>query len=136
MKSSNLIIAVVFASLSLIVPAFAQTVPVRVAVPFDFIVGDQRLPAGEYRVSILNDSALQLLRTDGSTVANVVTTYVSGRPNQDSTPRLVFHRYGDRRFLSQVWTGEVNMGHELLTSASELEYARMTKQESMTVAAK
>ena len=134
MKSSKLMIAVVFASLFLLAPAFAQTVPIRVTVPFDFTVGDQRLPAGEYRVAILNDSALRVLRMDGSSVASVVTTYINGGPNQDPTPKLVFHRYGDRRFLSQVWTGEA--GRELFASASELEYARTTKQESVTVAAK
>jgi hypothetical protein len=134
MKSSELMISIIFASLFLLTPAFAQTVPIRVTVPFDFTVGDQRLPAGEYRVAIVSDSALRVLRMDESTVAHVVTTFISGGPNLDPTPKLIFHRYGDRRFLFQVWTGEV--GRELFASASESEYARTTKQESVTVAAK
>jgi hypothetical protein len=49
------------------------------------------------------------------------------------TPRLLFHRYGTRSFLSQVWTSDTV--HELLASPREIEYARTDKQEQVVVLA-
>lgn len=134
MKNSTLMISVVFAFLCLLTPALSQTVPFRVTAPFDFTVGNQKLPAGEYRITVVNDSSLRVVSMDGSKMANAVTTHISGGSNQDPTSRLVFHRYDDRRFLSQVCLGEVR--HELFISGLESEYARIAKQESVTVAAK
>ena len=134
MKSSRLMISVAFAAFVLLTSAFAQTGAVRLTVPFDFTVGRQTLAAGDYRVAI-SGSLLQVARIDGPGVSTVSTNYTGGGPNQDLTPRLVFHCYGNRHFLSVAWIGEVNMGHELFASAAELEYARTTKQEQTTVLA-
>ena len=78
MKNAKLLIAFAYTALMLLAPAVAQTVPFQVNVPFDFIVGDQKMPAGFYRVAILYDVELQVVRIDGSSVANVLTTHVSG----------------------------------------------------------
>lgn len=132
-KSAKLLIAFVFAALMLLAPAVAQTVPFRVNVPFNFTVGDQRMPAGVYRVAILHDVVLQVVRMDGSSVVKVLTTHISGGPNQDPTPSLVFHRYGDHLYLAEVWTGSTEVGHQLSTTASELEYVRAAQVESAVV---
>jgi len=134
MKSSRLMISIAFAVCVLLTSAFAQTGAIRVAVPFDFTVGRQTLAAGEYRVAI-SGSLLQVARIDGPGVASVSTNYTGGGPYQDLTPRLVFHCYGNRHFLSAAWIGEMNMGHELFASAAELEYARTTKQDQTIVLA-
>jgi hypothetical protein len=134
MKGSRLAISVAFALLVLLTPVFAQTGAIRVSVPFDFTVGKQTLPAGNYRVGI-SGALLQVARIDEPGVATVSTNYTGGGPNQDLTPRLVFHCYGNRHFLSVAWIGEVNQGHELYVSAAELEYARTTKQVQTTVLA-
>jgi len=134
MKNTRFMVSVAFAALVLLTSAFAQTGAIRVTVPFDFTVGKQTLPTGNYRVAI-SGSQLQVARMDGPGVASVSTNYTGGGPNQDLTPRLVFHCYGNRHFLSVAWIGEVNMGHELFASAAELEYARTTKQEQTTVLA-
>ncbi len=92
------------------------------------------MPAGVYRVAILYDVELQVVRMDGSSVANILTTHISGGPNPDPTPSLVFHRYGDHHYLAEVWTGSTEVGHQLSTTASELEYARSAQVESAVVA--
>jgi hypothetical protein len=135
MKSSKIMISVAFAAFVLSTSAFAQTGAIRVSVPFDFTVGRQTLAAGDYRVTINGTSLLQVARIDGPGVASVSTNYTGGGPYQDLTPRLVFHCYGNRHFLSAAWIGEVNMGHELFASSAELEYARTTKQEQTIVLA-
>jgi len=134
MKSSRLVMLVVFASFVLLASAVAQTGTIRVHVPFDFIAGTQTLAAGDYKVSI-NGSLLQMARIDGSGVAMVSTNLTGGGPNQDMTPRLVFHCYANHCFLSVAWIGEINQGHELYVSSAELEYARTIKQDQKIVAA-
>jgi len=134
MKSSRFMISVAFAAFVLLTSAFAQTGAVRVTVPFNFTVGQQTLAAGDYKVSI-NGSLLQVARIDGPGTASVMTNKTGGGPNDDSSPKLVFHRYGTRRFLSEAWIGEVNGGHELYATSAELEYARTTKQDKNIVLA-
>ena len=72
---------------------------------------------------------------DKSSVANVLTTYIGRGSNQDLTPKLVFYRYGDHRYLAEVWMGDWEVGHQLFTSAEELHFARTLKSEPTTIVA-
>lgn len=136
MKNTRKMISAVFALLVLLTPVFAQSGGFKLQVPFGFAVGKQILAAGEYRVSVMKPGMLQLLRLDGPGTATVLTTYVGGAPNQDRSERLIFHVYGNHYFLSQVWIDDVNVGHELFASASELEYARAGGQSQTILMAK
>ena len=131
MKSPKAILWIAIAVCALFTQAVAQTEAARVSVPFKFSLANRTLPAGDYRVTI-NGSLLQIAAIDSNASATAMTVYAGGGHDQDLTPRLVFHRYGDHRFLAEVWIGEINMGHQLFASAGELEYARNTKQESVT----
>lgn len=135
MKSSRLMISVAFALFVLLTPALAQTGAVRVSVPFEFTMGKQTLPAGDYRVSINSAGLLNVARIDGPGAVSVLTNRTGGGANQDASPRLVFHRYGNHHFLAVAWIGEANMGHELYAAAAELEYARIIKQDQTIVLA-
>jgi hypothetical protein len=130
MKSSKLMIAIALAVFAMLTSAFAQTGAIRATIPFDFTVGKQTLAAGDYKVA-MNGTVLNLTRMDGPGFA-FVPTYGYGH-NKDASPRLVFHRYGNRAFLSQAWIADT--GRELFASPRELEYARTTKQEQTTVLA-
>ena len=130
MKPSKLMISIAFAVFVLLTSAFAQTGNIRATIPFDFTVAKQTLAAGDYRVT-MNGAVLTLTRMDGPGSA-FVPTYGYGY-HKDVTPRLVFHRYGNRAFLSQAWIA--NSGRELFASPMELEYARTTKQAETTVLA-
>lgn len=129
MKSRRLRIAAAAAILVLIAPAFAQTA-VKATIPFDFTIEKQTMSAGEYKVAVLN-TVLQLVRLDGPGSC-FVQSYVASY-EKDVVPRLVFHRYGTRSFLSQAWVADT--GHELFTSAREIEYARTEKQDKVIVLA-
>lgn len=133
MKHSLLVIATAFAALVLVSSAAGQTGAIRATVPFDFIVGQQTLPAGDYKVA-LQGTTLLLTRLDGPGSAFVM--YSLTGHNRDASPRLLFHRYGNRSFLSEAWI--TGMGHELSKSSQELEYARtetVRKTEVMASAA-
>ena len=134
MKRSTFTMSSAFAILVLLASAIAQTGAMRVNVPFNFTVGKQTLAAGDYKVSV-SGSLLELARIDGPGVATVSTNLTGGGPSQDPSPRLVFHCYGNRHFLSIAWIGESNQGHELYASPAELQYARTIKQNEKIVLA-
>src|SRR5258705_11569454 len=81
------------------------SIPIRAKIPFDFSVGDKKLPAGEYtfsRLSGFSDSKT-ISVSEGST--RVFRSTFEAQvliPKKDST--LVFHKYGDQYFLEQIWS--------------------------------
>jgi hypothetical protein len=87
-------------------------------VPFEFIVGDKALPAGEYSVSSIGigHDALAIQATNASDNA-VRLVNTTARPAEKSST-LVFHRYGSTFFLSEVWIGGEGQG-QLLKSRQE-----------------
>jgi hypothetical protein len=130
MKSSRFFIAAAFAISILMTSAVAQTGAIKANIPFDFTIAKQTLPAGEYKV-VVEGTMLHVVQLDG-TDSGYVKYNLSAR-DKDMTPRLIFHRYGDRNFLSQAWITAA--GHELLASPREIEYARTDKQEQVVVLA-
>jgi hypothetical protein len=110
--------------------AVAQTGSIKANIPFDFTIAKQTFPAGEYKV-LEQDLVLLLVPLDGPGSV-VVLSYIADYKH-DVTPKLVFHRYGKRSFLSQAWIGTV--AHELIASPREIEYARTDKQEQVVVLA-
>jgi hypothetical protein len=49
--------------------------------------------------------------------------------------KLIFHKYGDQYFLSQIWTPGGNTGRELLTQAQERQLAKDTIERQTIVLA-
>lgn len=88
-------------------------------IPFEFSVGYKTMAAGEYRIQIVNSSndAVLIQSADGKSSALRLTQATSRMKNK-SQVRLVFHRYGDRTFLAEVWSG-TETGRELLKSQEE-----------------
>lgn len=110
---------------------------VAVNVPFDFNAGNTKLPAGEYVVGKSDHIAtmLKIERADGTAAILVPSNAAESNASQ-SESKLVFHKYGDRYFLSQVWTAGSARGRELMKSAAEKEVAlsaRIDKPEQVTL---
>lgn len=120
-----------------LVPAYAESI--KFEVPFDFVAAEATLPAGEYRVSS-NEPAqgvVRLVSSKGSSAAICLTNAIqSTRPSDNS--KLVFNRYGNHYFLSQVWSLGNTMGQTLRPSKAEREIARTFKagKEILTASAK
>jgi hypothetical protein len=118
------------------VSASAQTVMLKANVPFNFIVSGKTLPAGEYTIHSLNTIAKVLVlrgaEKDDMVMANPCQ---SARPSDKS--KLVFHRYGDRYFLSQIWTAGNSSGAEFPQSSREAEVAMdFPRQEVVLIASR
>jgi hypothetical protein len=96
--------------------------PMRVKIPFDFNLGDKKLPAGDYTFSRLSgfytNTTMSISSADART--HVFQSTFGARvltPKNSST--LVFHKYGDIYFLEQVWTGGEQEGLQLPESRRE-----------------
>ena len=125
----TMIVAIAFATA--VVSAKAQSSTTVVSnIPFEFIVADKTLPAGEYRVNRALGNALTISTTDSSAAASRLTHEI--QPNKDKRARLVFHRYGDRYFLAEVWTGAGDVGRQLVKSRQE----RAIEREMSSLASK
>lgn len=130
MKNVRITLAAVFAIFVLLTSAVAQTGAIKATIPFDFTIAKQTFAAGEYKVAV-QGTMLQWVRLDGAGSAFV--QYNLSAHKKDVSPRLIFHRYGNRSFLSQAWI--TGAGHELFASPKEIEYARTDKQEEVVVLA-
>ena len=72
-------------------------------VPFAFIVGESRLPAGDYIVKELDDDpgVITVASTHGHQSIFMLT--MTSSPNEKGAkPRLVFEKFDDQYFLARV----------------------------------
>jgi len=129
MKTRALVMAGMMALIAMATTQVAQAQDrLAVNVPFDFMAGNTQLPAGEYtvQVSAPTHSIILISRKDSTTSAFINTNpAVSSQPQSES--KLVFNRYGDRDFLSQVWQEGNAEGRQLLKSSREKEMAQIAK---------
>lgn len=102
-----------------VMTANGQTEKVKAHIPFDFIVGDKTLAAGQYAVLAVNagGDALAIRRADKGDAALRLTRTITAKERKPAT--LVFHRYGNMNFLSEVWEGGDRAGRRLSESRQE-----------------
>ena len=96
-------------------------------IPFDFSVADKKLPAGKYWVSRARqgngDQIVQIESADGqASISRLTIPVITLNPMNKGS--LVFHRYGDEYFLSEIWPAGGQTGRELPKSRTERELAR------------
>lgn len=95
-------------------------------IPFEFNVGDKTLPAGEYTVrpnrSYSQNVWLIQNREEGINFYFFTMSVSSG---QSQEGKLVFHRYGNQYFLSQIWRSGDNSGRKLEIARRERELAQI-----------
>lgn len=100
-----------------------QTIDLTANIPFEFQVGQQRMPAGEYSVHHTG-RVLMLRNTNAPRLATTLFTAGASRPHPPATGVLEFNRYGETYFLSKIWTPNSTSGAALLRTAREKELAR------------
>lgn len=93
----------------------------RANVPFDFSVRGKILPAGEYQIKRLTDDPGTLLITNvnDSHERSVVQTERVDESEIASKSELIFSRYGDSYFLSEIFAAGQQSGRELVPSSQE-----------------
>jgi hypothetical protein len=116
--------------------AQAQEARVKADVPFDFVVGNQVLPAGEYMV-VPEGDALQaiLIRSNDNKASALSIVSSCANSRTADTTKLVFHRVGGRYFLSQIWAQGYAQGRQLPMSKTEVQLAKNNTTEEFVLAA-
>jgi len=119
-RSPSLILGFLVLAMAIAAPAMLAQSRVEANVPFAFVMNDQSLAAGHYEVASRGQQ-LAIIRSTQSGVGyfliksqHVQSRYVEG-------PKLVFNRYGDVYFLSQIWDGQGDTGIQLPRSQREKE---------------
>ena len=117
------------------VSAQAQSLQYKLTanIPFDFKVANKKFPAGKYSVSRAETSAdrvLQIRSADGRlTVNRFSIPVVTFKPKNEAS--LIFHRYGDDYFLSQIWPAGASTGRALPKTNAERELERNARENTV-----
>jgi hypothetical protein len=102
-----------------------------VNVPFDFAAGNVKLPAGEYSITrSTNAVALLLINRENPKASIVVTPNAAEAGKIQTQSKLVFNRYGDEYFLSQIWTEGSSRGKQFVKTDREKEMTLLAKNET------
>lgn len=116
-----LALIVTLALATAVVSANAQSSTRLVAnIPFEFVVGDHAMPSGKYTTNVASSDGKALMIQSADAKNGVVRlTNSIQRQGPRTNARLVFHRYGDRYFLAEVWNGGDSTGLQLIKSRQE-----------------
>ena len=112
-----------------------------VTIPFDFTVSGKTLPAGDYYLRRTIEGPRVVLQIRGREKDQSVylpqTHPVEGNEIQADS-KLIFNKYADQYFLSQVWISGHSSGAELAKTSQERllqrEMAKGGKPETINVA--
>lgn len=118
----------------------AQTAPELVAnIPFGFTVCQEQLAPGKYKVRPVTNAnpRVVLIATADNRPIEIMCTHDVEDKKPASTGKLVFNRYGNQYFLSELWVqGEIR-GRQLFKTEQEevlsRELAKTKKREKVTV---
>lgn len=90
-------------------------------VPFDFIVSEKTLRSGQYEIRSASNAGDVLAIRDAAGKERVmrITSATESKAGQNMDAKLVFHRYGNTYFLSQVWMAGRSTGRELAKTRQE-----------------
>ena len=132
---SILLLLLTVSSVSVFGQSDRQTV---VNIPFDFIVGDKSLSAGQYileRNKRESDTVWTITRKDTGVGRKVFLTIPSQSLDPAKETKLVFHRYENHYFLTAFSVAGSNTGRELQMSDREknLEQKLVAQKQDITL---
>ena len=134
MKRVSVIVLALMALL--VIPAstlYGQSEGTWFKVPFPFVVADKQMPAGQYHVQSLYWNAVAIQRSGGN--AGVIRQCQPTEVPADGQPKMIFHRYGQRHFLSEVRLPRMDSGRKFYVTKEEIEVAsKVPKQDNVEVA--
>ena len=106
-----------------------------VQIPFGFHVGNSMLPAGEYTVSTDVAPGVVKVRSADAKSSVMILAMTTQAPAAPSEGKLIFNKYGDEYFLSQIWKAGNNRGNELRKTRREAEVAAVARRGVQSVLA-
>lgn len=85
----------------------AQAQSSKVTIPFAFEATGKSMPAGEYRVASVGNTASIYSMVNMQTHDSVLLSGNATIGYRDEIPKLVFDRAGDGYYLTEYWNGSV-----------------------------
>ena len=117
----SLLVMVAFVSaLASAVSAQTPSDNVIADIPFEFNVGDKTMPAGKYLIAEVTSDGTALRvsnREQHQSVSRLTAAVRGSEPKEQST--LVFERYGERYYLSQIWVAGEREGRQMIKSRTQ-----------------
>ena len=117
MKRINAIALLAIANFAMAGMSFAQSNGVKANVPFDFTVANKLLPAGTYTM-IRESTGLIEIRNHDKPVA-VLTVVTHDENTSSDGGKLIFHKYGNQYFLSEILSDWATMNVSIPRSKAE-----------------
>ena len=102
---------------------------------FSFIVGKTTFSAGDYRVKNSGTERVLLITAEESSQGGLINTLEVEAHKGSSQSKLIFHRYGSKNFLSQIWIKDENSGREIPRSRTEKELMAKAASHAVTILA-
>ena len=123
MKNMATAVVGIMLVLGAVVPAMAQySGPMKVTVPFSFVVENDRMPAGDYTIERALNGRLRIRNSDGRSLSTFLAIPKQGKVAPEKA-HFIFHRYGSEYFLATIWTPGQEVGWEILQGKLETEAA-------------
>ena len=97
--------------------------PMKVTVPFTFVIENDRMHAGNYTIQHAANGRLRIQSNDGRAVPTVLAVPKQGNETAEKA-HFIFHRYGSEYFLATIWTPGLEVGWEVLQGKLETELAK------------
>lgn len=133
MKTKAIALLVIVVGLAVGVASAQFPEPLKFRTPFDFVVGDQLAPAGEYIVRVVSGRMLLSFTSTDGKVNAIIPSLPSQKTETETRFRLVFHRYGVHYYISEIWTPGERTGRVMVQHPSELELAKNAEPQHVTV---
>jgi hypothetical protein len=137
MKTKGCILRSIIVSMFLLLAfgtGFSQD-GIKVSIPFNFIVGTQSFPPGDYTLKPLPLSLNKmLLRNQAGEVLTSIQTNSAESRVAPGSGKLVFNQYGWQYFLVQIWEPGSRIGQRLVTSPAEIQMAKASHTPAELVA--
>ena len=102
-------------------------------IPFNFTVCKEQMPAGKYKVLPISSTnpRILLLRSEDNRSGEILCTQDIQSSKKTTNGKLIFNRYGDRYFLSELWFQGAKTGSQIVKTDEE--QALRKKREKITI---
>lgn len=126
-------------ALALAIPLVpAQSRSLVADIPFDFSVGDQRLPAGRYEILPVFPHAFKIASPGRSSAHATFMANGAVKPAAETSSLVFLRASGGALFLDQLWHAGSNSGFQLTRSrrTRQLLYRTAAAPHPVTIAAR
>ena len=113
-------------------PLHAQSLAMRVNIPFEFHAGEKTLPAGTYIVERRGEA---LIISNGTGSGAAVLSNATKNKAYGLNSMVVFNRYGDECFLKEVRWSDFSTARSVMETKAEHRLANLVPAEAVKLAA-